>query len=60
MDPDAALEELRRLAKENLRDTCATFARADSERLSELVLALDDWIRGGGFLPAAWSKKCSK
>jgi hypothetical protein len=25
-------------------------------RLAELVQALDEWIRGGGFLPEEWNK----
>lgn len=32
----------------------------DHERLAELVIALDAWIRGGGFLPAAWESRGAK
>ena len=28
----------------------------DAERLAELVIALDEWIRRGGFLPLGWKK----
>lgn len=51
MDPNATLEEM--LAQ----------ARADQSefhegihRLAELVLAMDNWLRGGGFLPKDWSR----
>jgi len=29
----------------------------DAARLAELVQAMDEWLRGGGFLPAAWGRK---
>ena len=28
----------------------------DAHELAELVISLHDWIRKGGFLPAAWKK----
>jgi hypothetical protein len=28
----------------------------DATRLAELVLALDEWIRKGGFLPTRWRR----
>lgn len=56
MDPDANLEEQLKLAKnitkaewEDIDDD-----RADMYRLAELVLALDEWICDGGFLPEKW------
>jgi len=58
MDPDENLAQQRVLAAllmeqiENLRDIDET----DVLRLSELVIALDEWIAGGGFLPAAWQR----
>ncbi len=29
---------------------------SDAIRLAELSEALDEWIKGGGFLPAAWKR----
>ncbi len=58
MDPDANLKEQLELA-----DAISTAAEAgfespeDAWRLAELVLALNEWIKKGGFLPAAWSRK---
>ena len=45
MDPNAALEELLRLAEQN-----------EGERWADLVEALDGWIKGGGFLPQQWQE----
>lgn len=44
MDPDSNLEEMLEIAT----------ALQDESRLAELVVALDGWLRGGGFLPQAW------
>lgn len=52
MDPNACLAEIRRQVKEQLYGGC----ECDAERLAELVEALDDWIRKGGFLPKDWQK----
>jgi hypothetical protein len=58
MDPDANLIEQRNIA----RDLIARFDRGenlsdyDAARLAELVIALDEWIIGRGFLPASWQK----
>lgn len=49
MDPDANLAEMRQLAKSDLSEF-----NEDIHRLAELVLALDEWILRGGFLPKAW------
>ncbi len=56
MDPDANLREQLELAQklseaewEDIDD-----AREDVYRLAELVLALDEWIRKGGFHPEPW------
>jgi len=62
MDPDANLKEQRELiARINADDEASdeTSPRVmynpnDARRLIELVQALDQWITGGGFLPAAW------
>lgn len=50
MDPTANLQEQLRIAKRiaNGRD-------ADSVRLADLVIALNEWITRGGFLPAPWA-----
>jgi len=53
MDPDENLAEQRRLAAEFLEPDSELL---DIHRLAELVIALDEWIAGGGFLPAAWQK----
>lgn len=60
MDPKANLEEQRKLAAEILAtvdneapiDHLGTIALAEKgERLAELVQALDDWRKRGGFDP---------
>lgn len=48
MDPNETLAEMRRLA--------ASADPDDMDRLSQLVEALDDWLRKGGFLPRAWER----
>ncbi len=52
MDPEANLKEALALAGMIVR-------REESEdalRLAELLIALDEWIHKGGFLPARWSQ----
>ncbi len=68
MDPDANLKEQLEIAQEiqKVWDDCnadgtLTAGQRDyladkAGRLSELVEALDEWIRKGGFLPARWEK----
>lgn len=72
MDPESNLEEQLALAKgilktmdevRDLRDeddpesiAIANDVADDAERLAELVLALDEWLRKGGFLPRKWEK----
>ncbi len=51
MDPNANLAEQRRIVAQILDGDSS----ADWSRLAELVEALDQWIAGGGFLPAAWN-----
>jgi hypothetical protein len=60
MDPDACLKEILEIAREapeasSVDDlhACETLAL----RQSELVLALDEWIRNGGALPTQWRAK---
>ncbi len=59
MDPDANLEEQRRLAQRIIADEESGMGSAtlDADRLAELVIALDEWITNGGFLPEAWRRK---
>jgi hypothetical protein len=58
MDPNTALAEMietaARLTNNPPEDRDGIAYEAD--RLAELVLALDGWIRKGGFLPDAWQK----
>jgi hypothetical protein len=51
MDPNSNLEEQLRLAADLVE-----IGSADAARLAELVLALDEWIRRGGFIPARWNR----
>ena len=58
MDPDANLEEQLALAHAIADDDGESedgFAD-DATRLAELVIALDEWIAKGGFLPTTWQK----
>ena len=52
MDPDKArasiVELARRIAQGEGLD--------GAEELAELVLALDEWLRKGGFLPESWNR----
>jgi hypothetical protein len=68
MDPNANLEEQLRLAAEiqAIIDDCDDNGDntpeqdvqliASGARLAELVIALNEWIQKGGFLPGAWRK----
>ena len=57
MDPDSNLKEQRQIAEWMLGDFPVSLNREQmADRLAELVLALDEWIRKGGFMPAAWRK----
>lgn len=56
MDPDKALEDLRRLVSE-LGDEVGEESSSlwsTATQLSETFEALDAWIERGGFLPKAW------
>ncbi|TAL43759.1 MAG: hypothetical protein EPN91_05840 [Salinibacterium sp.] len=57
MDPDSNLRDQLRLAKQLLAevDEGSQPDQDDIGRLAELVIALDNWIAGGGFLPKAWN-----
>lgn len=56
MDPNANLKEQLDLANGIMKvwDDGAYPAPEDAARLSELVVALDEWIRKGGILPEHW------
>jgi hypothetical protein len=59
MDPDANLQEQRRIAERLLDDNQRHdpyHREQDALRLAELVQALDEWITKGGFLPPSWGK----
>ncbi len=63
MDPDANLEEQLALARAIQEEIDSTedgeevaIDPTDVDRLTELVLSLDGWIRKGGFLPKAWRR----
>jgi hypothetical protein len=58
MDPNANLKEQRELASKILNE--GPFSTDDYEamtnRLAELVEALDGWLSNKGFLPGRWSR----
>lgn len=64
MDPNANLAEQLELARQSqaINDAGGDELTEDQElelvaiatRLAELVLALNEWIARGGFLPAVW------
>ena len=59
MDPTANLKEQIELAQnwvEWVDDSEPPEEIAAINRLSELVLALDEWIKKGGFLPRQWTE----
>ena len=61
MDPDANIAEQQRIANEIIvrADADETVGEAiflRALRLSELVQALDEWIRRGGALPQRWQR----
>jgi len=57
MDPDKALDLLLATAKFLLEGEADDMFEESAEELAQQVLMLDEWIRGGGFLPAAWSRR---
>lgn len=58
MDPNATLAEmvgLAELIQKDYEDEDGNGVdQDDANRLAELVEALNNWIRNGGFLPTAW------
>ena len=57
MDPDANLEAQRRISE---RFIAGSLSIEDANKLAELVLALDKWIKAGGFLPNSWKAQIMK
>jgi hypothetical protein len=51
MDPTANLTEALQLAADLVEGE-----DPDAARLAELVIALDEWLRRGGFLPVPWQR----
>ena len=51
MDVNEALTAARALAEDVLRRPAES---TEAQALAEAFLAIDGWITGGGFLPAAW------
>lgn len=57
MDPNETLARMLRAANE-IEDTTDEIERSMlADELACLVMALDGWIKAGGFLPAAWVPK---
>lgn len=61
MDPDANLEELLAIAgavvdcdSSDPESVSPETVEGQCTRMAELAIALDEWIRTGGFLPTAW------
>jgi len=51
MDPNENLRQQLELAEQLVDDDSVS---PETRELAELVLALNDWIERGGFLPAGW------
>lgn len=56
MDPEANLDEQLLIARKLLDSNAMDLDTEDGLRLCELVIALNEWIRGGGFLPPQWKQ----
>jgi hypothetical protein len=58
VDPTANITEQRKIAIHILdaRGAHQEPQASDVDRLAELVLDLDQWLRSGGFLPAPWKQ----
>ena len=57
MDPDEALRQLRTAIRDYRNATSIAASEDAADRLAEHAEALDGWLRGGGFLPAEWSRR---
>lgn len=58
MDPDVNLAKQLRIADRILESDESD--RLGATELAELVIALNEWLSRGGFLPAAWRTHASK
>lgn len=56
MDPDVALRRLLETAGFVLGGKAGDMFEESAEALAQQVIDLDEWIRKGGFLPAAWQR----
>ena len=58
MDPTMNLEMQRRLAARLVvrSELGQPIGADDAVRLAELVIALDEWLARGGFLPSQWAE----
>ena len=56
MDPNSNLKEQLHLAQHIINTDDPTVRVGAAIRLAELVEALDEWLRRGGFRPAAWEQ----
>ena len=60
MDPNAALENMRRAVANYRAGEDADMSAAElvdyARDMAELFAGLDEWVTGGGFLPAAWQR----
>ena len=58
MDPNANIEEQLRLASRIVwqQENEGVSSDADAYRLADLVIALNEWIREGGFMPVKWAR----
>lgn len=55
MDPDANLDEIREIIERSKgRDYGVSLN--EGERLAELIVALDEFLSKGGFLPTTWQQ----
>jgi hypothetical protein len=61
MDPDACWLEALALADrlQNEGSDDVTSRLDDGERLAQLVLSLDEWVKKGGFVPRVFQPKTS-
>jgi proline dehydrogenase len=56
MDPNSNLAEQLELAEKLIAEYDRNYHvdEEEADRLAELVIALDEWLRKGGFLPCPW------
>lgn len=59
MDPDTNLKEQLGLSLQLIEDSNdfgGEMTKEDAQRLAELVVAMDEWLFKGGFLPSRWQQ----